>query len=265
MIRLSLATIKNIPIEDRGLSEIEVEEQRKRFGTNAILDSGKNRWNEIFQDTIRDPMVWFLGSVSFVFFVVGQSVDAATLLLAILPLMFMDAFLHWRTRSAISSLKGNLNTMAFVIRDSTEKRVQSQDIVPGDLVRAESGDVVPADSIIERSDDLQIDESALTGESFPIKKQSYMIRFPEIGQDEILVNPEVLAFAGTKILMGKSRIRVLRTGRSTAYGEIVRSVSEMPLEKTPLQLTIGKLVRSLIIAALFLCALLGHVPGLVEI
>ncbi|MGE3974959.1 MAG: cation-translocating P-type ATPase [Bdellovibrionales bacterium] len=259
MKRISLVTLKNIPIKEHGLSDTEVKDQRNRFGSNTILDSGKNRWHEVFQDTIRDPMVWFLGGVSFLFFVVGQKTDALTLLIAILPLAFMDAFLHWRTRSATSSLKGNLNTTVRVIRESAERRINSQDIVPGDLLKVVSGDVMPADGLIERSVDLQIDESVLTGESFPIKKRHYAIQFVDEGVDEILVESEVLAFAGTKILTGESLVRVLCTGQYTSYGEIVRSVAEMPLERTPLQVAIGRLVRGLIVAALFLCALLAFI------
>jgi len=255
MKRVSLAPLKNISFSSAGLTDIEVQQQRELFGTNNIIDSGKSRWNEIFSDTVRDPMMWFLGGVSLLFFVVGQATDAIVLLVAIIPLAFMDAFLHWRTKSAVNSLKGNLSRQAKVIRSGKELTINSEDVVPGDLLKLGSGDIISADGIIVSCADIQINESALTGESLPVKKKKSEADLSKLA-DEVSLDNAVVAFAGTKVLAGEAVIRITATGHHTEYGGIAKSVSETPHERTPLQVSIGKLVKVLLLAAVFFCFIL---------
>lgn len=255
MKRISIAPLKDISLTQNGLNEVEVQQQRNRFGTNTILDSGKGRWQEIFYDTIRDPMIWFLVGVSFLFFLVDQKADSVALLIAIFPLVFMDAFLHWRTKSAVHSLKGNLSRFANVVRNSVDKVIDAKEVVPGDLLKLGLGEIVSADGIVTYTHELQINESVLTGESMPVKKKPYNLDMME-SADEISIDNDALVFAGTKVLSGDAYIRIVTTGPHTEYGRIASSVTAMPHEKTPLQSSIGKLVRNLVIASLFFCILL---------
>ncbi len=256
----SFGNLKGLVYRSGGLIDSELAEQRSRFPANDIVEVTGNPWIEIFADTIKDPMIWFLVGVGLAFLLTGEVADGITLFVAVLPLLFMDAFLHWRTQASTAALRGDLSSSVKVYRNAVEVEVDSRDLVPGDLVLLRQGDVVPADGVFESSQGLQVDESVLTGESFPIvKKATPLEPFFRSCADEVRVPSEILGAAGTRVLTGHGTLRVIFTGACTSYGEIVRSVSRVPHERTPLQQAIGRLVQILIFLSVALCLILAMV------
>lgn len=253
----NLKGLKNLPT---GLTSAEVQSQRNKFGQNVIVEVSSNQLLEIFKETFRDPMIWFLVGIGIVFFAIGQKSEGITLFVAILPLTLMDAFLHWRTQASTLGLKSNLTSKVFVIRNGQEIEIDSKELVPGDLLKLSTGIFIPADGVFEEAHEIQIDESILTGEAFPIQKLKYYSDpFGQTDKSEVFVNPSSLAFAGTRVLTGKGLLRIVFTGSNTSYGEIVKSVSQMPHERTPLQVSIGNLVKNLIYISAAFCLLLAGV------
>lgn len=260
MKKISFETLKDLSPRNEGLSEAEVAAQISRYGKNEIVEVTGNPWIELALDTLKDPMIWFLLGIGTVFILVGDTSEAIVLFIAILPLLLMDAILHWRTQASTSSLKGQLTSQVTALRAGKEVLIASHDLVPGDLILVSPGLYLPADGIFQEVKDLQVDESALTGEAFPIAKSIFRLEpFSLSGKGETAVDPSSLGFAGTRVLTGIGKLRVLQTGQRTAYGEIVQSVSKMPHERTPLQKSITKLVQGLIVASAFLCLLLAGV------
>lgn len=257
--KIPLETLHGLKGTPAGLSAAEVAFQRSRFGPNSIIERAGNPWLELFMDTIRDPMIWFLAGIGTAFFLAGDRQEAIILFLATIPLLFMDAFLHWRTQASTASLKGQLATEALVVRDGKRLRIDSHDIVPGDLVVLNSEDhFLPADGLWESVDSLQVDESVLTGEAFPITKRTIPFDAFRAAQ-EALVGSESLGFAGTRVLTGNGLLRILFTGKNTAYGEIVQSVATITHERTALQRSIAKLTKGLIYAAAAFCLILAWI------
>lgn len=255
--KISLENIGGLKGGPAGLSDAEVTSQRSRFGANSIVERAGNPWLEIFADTVKDPMIWFLVGIGSVFFLVGDRQEAVILFAATVPLLFMDAFLHWRTQASTASLKGQLAAEALVIRDGKKSRIDSRDIVPGDLVVLNAEDhFLPADGYWESVDALQVDESVLTGEAFPIAKRGLPWEAFRAAGD-VLIDADSLGFAGTRVLTGGGLLRVLFTGKETSYGEIVQSVSTMTHERTALQHSIAKLTRALVLAAAAFCLILA--------
>lgn len=257
---ISIEALKDLDIAEGGLSELQVRNQRARYGVNEIVEVPGNPWLELFRETLKDPMVWFLAGISLVFYLRGDHHEALILALASLPLIFMDAVLHRRTQVSARSLRNQLASTARVLRDGSEIEINSREVVPGDQVLVRVGDFFPADGVLESAVDLQVDESTLTGEALPLKKRqasAALWGFHQAG--EILVDSECLGFAGTRVLTGQGVMRVLWTGQRTTYGEIVKSVTDIPQEKTPLQKSVIKLVQNLIVAAVLFCALLAAV------
>ena len=121
----------------------------------------------------------------------------------------------------------------------------------------EAGDVLTADLRIIDAHNLSANESALTGEAYPVAKQP-ISALPRDGQHP-QVAEEHWAYAGTRPLTGIARVRVVFTGAETIYGEIVRSAVHGVHEITPLQQSIGRLVRILLVVAIGLCVLLASV------
>ncbi|MEQ1828310.1 MAG: cation-transporting P-type ATPase [Pirellula sp.] len=238
---------------DRSLTSLEAGQRRAKYGFNHIIESATHPWWNLLQDTAKDPMLWFFGATSVLYFFVGQRTEALTLLAAILPLMGMDVYLHRRTQASTDGLKIRLASTATVIRDGVELSIALSEIVPGDLVCLSTGESVPADGIFLAAQEVQVDESALTGEAYPVAKRPFVTEIAEHGP---LVDEMHWAFAGTRMLTGSARLRVAFTGPETLYGEIVRSAVHGTHDTTPLQKAISGLVRILLFVAIALCALL---------
>ena len=251
--------LSELELRGTGLTEAEAQRQRASFGPNEIVERAGNPWLELVADTLKDPMVWFLVGIGAAFLLVGERGEAAVVLAATLPLLLMDAFLHWRTQASTASLRGQLEAKALVLREGKERAIDSHELVPGDLVRILPGHAfLPADGCWESAEGLQVDESVLTGEAFPVAKRSIP---PEALREkkETLVDDAALGFAGTRALTGSGLLRVLATGSRTAYGEIVRSVSAVSHERTALQVSIARLTKQLTVAAGGFCLILAAV------
>ena len=237
-----------------GLTAGEALAARQRYGANDIVEAVEHPWWALARDTARDPMIWFFAGTSAMYGVVGQFTEAATLLGAIVPLVLMDVFLHRRTQASTEGLKSRLASRATVVRDGAPIEVAARDVVPGDLATVMTGEMFPADGIVLAGTDLQVDESSLTGESYPVRKRP--VTAPAHARDEPRVGHEQWVFAGTRLLTGRASLLVAYTGSESVYGEIVRSARGTSQTRTPLQQAIQGLVVALSTAALVLCAIL---------
>ena len=239
-----------------GLGGAQVEEQRRLFGRNDITEVGRAPWRDLLRDTARDPMIWFLVGTGVLYACLGELLEAGTLLIAVLPLIGMDAVLHWRTQASTEGLRSHLAATAIVLRDGVQTIIPAAEVVPGDLAFVEAGEAFPADGIIVAGRELQVEESALTGESYPVRK--HLLAAIPASDAEVVVDTEHWGLAGTRLLTGRVSLRVVFTGCDTLFGEIVRS-ARGGHERTPLQAAIANLVTVLITAAAVVCVILAIV------
>jgi Ca2+-transporting ATPase len=240
---------------ERGLTSDEVEERRRRHGANDIVTDVSAGWTDILRDTARDPMVWFLAATALLFAWLGDIVEAIVMAVALLPIAGMDAWLHRRTQATTAGLAGRLAPQADVLRGVEVRTIASRDLVPGDLAIIQEGQPFPADGVIVSGANLQVDESTLTGEAMPVRKRPYGGR--RLTEGEVSVESEFWGAAGTRLLTGQARVRVVFTGGETLYGQIVRSAREGQHGRTPLQTAIGALVTALVVAAVVVCVALA--------
>jgi len=252
-----LQRLEGLATPEHGLTDSEASARRDRYGSNLIVETVSADWLSVARATARDPMLWFLLGASSLFGMVGQATEAIVLLLAMIPLFGMDAFLHRRTQASIEGLSSRLASRATVIRDGAQRTVGVTEVVPGDVAVIEAGDAFPADGLILQADQLQVDESALTGEAYPVHKQA-LASLPR-HDDEARVEGAHWGFAGTRVLTGATRLRIIYTGGETLYGEIVRSAVSGSHERTPLQRAVANLVTLLVIIAAVICVLLAWV------
>ncbi len=251
----SFAGLSPLAPRTGGLTDAEVASQRVTHGNNEIVEVAGNPWWELAKDTFKDPMIWFLLLIGSLFVGMGEVGEGVVLFVAMVPLVGMDVVLHWRTQASTSGLRGQLASRVQVIREGGERTIDARELVPGDLMSVGPGFFLPADGIFQAATEVQVDESVLTGEAFPIPKQAASIDPFVQGTSPA----STLGFAGTRVLTGKGLLRVLFTGARTTYGEIVQSAARMPSERTPLQRSIATLVQRLIVASLVLCVVLAGV------
>jgi len=237
-----------------GLSVGEAAARLSRLGPNDILVVPPSSWKETLGDTLRDPMIWFLAGVSLLFAALGDYAEAIVLALALVPLLGMDAWLHRRTQASTQGLASRLATQAVVIRGGAAHLVSAQDVVVGDLLEVQAGEPFPADGILVEGDSAQVDESAMTGESWPVRKVPFAGAHVPPALDMTQ-----WCLAGTRLLTGPAHVRVMATGRDTLYADIVHSALQGPHALTPLQQSSGRLVGVMLRGAIALCLLLAAV------
>jgi Ca2+-transporting ATPase len=242
---------------ERGLTQVEVDTRRQRYGGNDILETPPSGWLPLLKDTARDPMLWFLLGTALLFSVLGDRVEAATLLVAMVPLIGMDLYLHRRTRASTEGLSSRLAARAVVKRNGAVIEIAAAELVPGDLVTLSAGQSVPADGLLVSCEGVQIDESALSGEAYPVRKQPLPVL--DVSLPQVPVDSLHWASAGTRVLTGTAALRTVYTGGETLYGQIVHSAVHGSHGRTPLQSAISNLVGTLLIAATILCVVLAWV------
>lgn len=258
-MRRSLPTerLEGLLDAERGLQADDVLERRRRYGPNDIVETSRSPWWLMLLDTLGDPMLWFLIGTALLFLFLGDTVEALILLAALAPLSGMDFFLHHRTHASTEGLRTRLATKARAVRDGQMREIDAPDIVPGDLVMLAVGDNIPADGIVVSAESAQLEESALTGESFPVRKKVVALAPPL--PEEVSIDSQHWVFAGTRLLSGEVAMRVVFTGAETLYGDIVRSAAARGRERTPLQGAIAHLVGILLVLAGLLCVALALV------
>ncbi len=251
-VRIPTERLADLPDGERGLSTAEAEARRARHGANDIVEAAPATLWMLARDTLRDPMLWFLIGTAALFLWLGDRVEAMILLFAIIPLIGMDAFLHRRTQASTQGLVSRLATTARTLRDGQWSLLPARELVPGDLVEVRAGEPVPADGLLGSGDNVQLDESMLSGESLPVAKQPHVAGKQDVAAENWLA-------AGTRMLTGTARMRVTYTGGETLYGEIARLAVQGSHARTPLQQAIARLVAVLLTAAIAMCLLLAAI------
>lgn len=233
--------------EFSGLSEPEARERLERFGPNRIAKPREVTILSIAKEEITEPMILLLLAVGFFYTLFGGFEDALTLYAIIITLVIVEIATEYRAKKAISSLAQLASPKTKVIRDGGITEVPTENIVPGDLLVLVSGTRVAADGNLVSTISLQLDESSLTGESFPLEKTR--------GAE---------AYAGTLIVAGEGLLDVTQTGGSTRVGKISALAQEIRQPKTPLQLAMKSLAKTLVVVALFfsvIIPLIGFLQG----
>jgi Ca2+-transporting ATPase len=168
----------------------------------------------------------------------GDASDAVIIVAVVVLNTTIGVVQEVRAANAIDALDAMAAPHATVVRDGQPVRVDSGEVVPGDLVRLDAGDVVPADAELVEAHGLQLDESAMTGESVPVARG---------GGDEVL--------SGTVVTRGRGAALVLRTGADSGLGRIAAGIVATGARDTPLQQRLGRLSRQLVVVTLALAGL----------
>lgn len=238
-----------------GLDGAQVSEARRIHGFNDVVPESTAGWLTVARDTARDPMLWFLVLTSGMFAVLGETLEALTLLFALVPLVGMDLYLHRRTLVSTAGLASRLAGSARTLREGRWIELPHRELVPGDLVEVGPGTYFPADGVLVWGAGLLSDESTLTGESLPVRKSAAAPGTPL----SRAIADEHWGTAGTRLLTGTARMRVIWTGVDTRYGEIARAAAEGVHVITPLQRAISSLVGILLMGSLAVCVVLAAV------
>lgn len=220
-----------------GLTQAEADTLLERHGPNSLGDVKRRSPFALLFRQFTGLLVLILIGAAVIAAVLGEVVDAVTIGLVVVLNGILGFVQEWHAENALAALRSMLSAEARVIRGGRERRIDTVDLVPGDLVLLGTGDRVPADMRLTADAELRIDESAMTGESFAVHKVT--------GED----GDVGLVFMGTAVVSGHAEGIVSATGRGTRFGEIAALTSETVSKKTHMEEVLGRLSRQMAMAA----------------
>ncbi len=241
-----------------GLSQSEVTRRLAQYGPNTLSQAQERSVLSILLAQFNNLIVALLVAATAIAFAMGENVEAVAILVVIFLNAAISFFTEWKAQQALSALQKQAVRVAHVIRDGAEGEIPAADLVPGDVVVLAAGARVPADGRIVECARLQIEESALTGESLAVTKTSDVL--DDI--DASLGDRLNMAFLGTTITDGRGRLLVTATGSQTEVGKIGTLIDEAVARATPLEQKLARLGHMLIVIVLGLSAIIVGVGWL---
>lgn len=237
---------------EKGLSSAQAEAAREKYGPNQLTEAPPVPVWRRFLAQFNDLVIWVLIAAALISGVMGEWADA----LAIFSIVVMNGMLGFyqeeRAERALAALQKLSSPMAKVLRNGTLQSLSASELVPGDCIEIEAGDYIPADARLLRSFSLKLQESALTGESVPVDKDSEA----SLTCDTPLAERRSMVHMGTIVASGKASAVVTATGMGTELGHIAGMLQRYEPEQTPLQKQLAKLGQVLIYASFAIVGLI---------
>lgn len=233
-----------------GLDKNEVAKRQEEYGKNVLSGQKKKSLFSIFFSQLNDALIYVLLAAVIITVAMGEYTDGIIIMIVILINAFLGMFQEIKASNAIAALQSMASPKALVRRSGEQFEVDSEDLVPGDLVILDAGRYVPADLRLVETVNLKIDESALTGESVAVEKNA-----EEIYQDEdVAIADRVnMAYMTSLVTYGRGTGVVVATGNKTEVGKIADFLKEDQQTKTPLEIRLAHLGKTLGKLAVGIC------------
>ncbi len=215
-----------------GLRQAEAESLQLRYGRNTV-EIRNRRFLRFIAGIVLEPMFILLAVATSIYFIAGEHSEGFMMVAAIIIVTAISVFQDARSEHALSELQSYTREGVKVIRDGSEKIIPAEDLVPGDVCLLEEGNLVPADATVISGNDFTVNESVVTGESFPVAK--------EAGSENNTI------FQGTVVNTGMCYAIVTAIGGQTQLGRLGKTAAEVSVSRTLLQQQVGKYVRRLAI------------------
>jgi len=236
----------------RGLLAEEAKQRLEKHGPNELEQVGRRSWPAVLASQFVDVLILILLLAAGVSLAIGHATDAATILAIVILNGGLGFVQEWRAERSLDALRRMLAPDSKVIREGVQRIVPTRELVPGDLVVLDTGDRVPADLRLIETLNLRVDESALTGESLPVAKDT-----PAQPATAHLHERRCMAWMGSAVTNGHALGLVIATGMGTEFGRIAALTQTVGDERTPLQKKLGRLGTMLGILSLALSALVA--------
>ncbi|MFC5463820.1 cation-translocating P-type ATPase [Lederbergia graminis] len=244
---------------EQGLTTKEVELRRNKFGWNELSEGEKQSAILLFFSQFKDFMVLVLLGATLISGLLGEYIDAIAIMAIVLINGILGFIQERKAEKSLDALKNLSAPQVNVLRNGTWIKINSREVVPGDVIKFSSGDRLGADIRLIQVNNLEIEESALTGESIPAVKNTNIIheKSPNLG------DMNNMGFMGTMVTRGNGVGIVTGIGMSTAMGKIADMIQSATAMITPLQRRLQQLGKILITVALLL-TLLVVVVGIIH-
>jgi Ca2+-transporting ATPase len=233
-----------------GLDDATAASRLAAEGANEIAAQRPRSVMAVAIEVAREPMFLLLVAAGSVYLASGNARDALMLLGFVFVVMTITIVQEQRTERALDALRDLSSPRALVIRNGEARRIDSREVVRGDIIVVAEGERVPADALVRRATHLCVDEALLTGESVPVRKRAA----PDTAELEPPGGEDLASvFSGTLVTAGQAVCEVKRTGAATEIGRIGQTLRGIVTEPTPLQRETRRVVRMLAAWGLVAC------------
>jgi P-type Ca2+ transporter type 2C len=250
---------------DRGLSSEEAAKRLADVGPNKLVEERQIRFLAILREEVTEPMILLLLAIGVIYGYIGYIngegfTDSITIIAIVAVLVLVEVYNEYRAKRSVAALKQLASPTALVVRNGKTVEVPTLDLVPGDILLLKPGDRVPADARLLDAVGLEVDESSLTGESFPASKDAASV----LAEDVRVNEQQNMVFAGTIITRGRGKALITSTGIHTELGRVAGITKATREPRTPLQQGMKQLSKTLVWIAVFfsiLIPLLSYLAG----
>lgn len=244
-----------------GLTEAVALERLVKDGYNELASQKPKNFLNIVFSIAKEPMILLLIACGVIYLILGELRDSLLLVAGIFLVIGITIYEEQKSEKALEALKSLASPRALVIRDGKRQRIDSREVVLGDLVILREGDRVPADATIVSETNIQVDESLLTGESLPTKKKVWdgHTKALQPGGDN-----QPFVYAGTLITQGSGMATVTAVGQKTQMGKIGKSLETISKEDTLLKKEIDRIVRVFAVLGLVSCFVIIFILGITQ-
>lgn len=243
---------------EHGLSTEEAASRKIKYGLNVLSQKKSLNLLSLFLAQFNQPLVYILLASAAITAFLHEWIDASVIFGVVLVNAIIGFMQESKALKAIDALAKSITTEATVIRDGNKQRITADQLTLGDIVLLQSGDRVPADLRLIQVRELQIDESALTGESVPVIKQT-----EAIAADTVLADRINMAYSSTLVTYGTATGIVIAIGNETEVGNINKLISSADVLTTPLTKKIGEF-SALLLYVIIGLALITFVVGILR-
>ena len=248
-------TLSELDARRSGLSPQEAQDRLERYGPNKLAGAKKKPLWARFLDQMRDPMILVLLAAAALSLVSSGGedwIEAVIILVIVVVNACISISQEDSAEKALEALQKMSAPLAKVVRGGEQIRLETDLLVPGDIIVLEAGDLVPADARILECANLKADESAMTGESVPVNKQADQV----LPAGTVLGDRSNMAISSTVITNGRALCVVTDTGMDTEVGRIAGMLLGEEDTATPLQRKLAEISKTLSFVCLAVCAVM---------
>ncbi len=242
--------LKSFETSHEGLSEQEVTDRLGAYGNNVFHAREKKSVVSIFFQQFASPLIFLLVLAIIITAVLREWPEVIVISIAVLVNVFLGFYREYHAENTLEKLSTFIKDRSRVIRDGHEQEIDSELLIPGDIVKLSYGNRVPADVRVLHVNNVRVDESILTGESVPVEKS-----FDAVPISATVAERTSMIHAGTLVVDGFATAVVVATGDVTEIGKIAGLVSGTHRAKTPIQKGLSRLAW--IIFAIVICIVIG--------
>jgi len=230
----------------RGLTEAEARRRLAEYGPNELQAAHRLSPWALLGAQFKNVLILILLVAVLLSAFLGHGLEAIVIAVIVLFAVLLGFVQEYRAERAIEALRQLAAPTATVLREGEERTVPAREVVPGDVILLRAGDKVPADGRLIEAVNLQLEESALTGESVPVEKHTAPLAEGEVA----VTDRRNMVYAGTAATYGRGRAVVVATGMRTEFGQIAQLLQTVETSPTPLQQNLDRVGQVLARAAL---------------